>query len=270
MRAAKRTPARARIRRMLLRGLVVLLLVLNLGVALWWALRAPPSAPEASPLPPGAVRLQLLSELPADARAALDAAPPPATTLADGDAPDATPADTAATPTPVTPDSAVADMPVATPEPAVQRCIALGPFADAATADAARGRLGAGATSVRARTATSTASGWRVMLPAAADRAAAQETVARIAAAGINDYFIVADGAEANSIALGRYRSEQSARQREATLRAAGFPAEAQPLGAATTIHWLDVALAAGTDTAAARTAAGASRADTVDCAAVR
>ena len=47
---------------MLIRALIVLLVVLNLGVAAWWLTR-PAIAPTAIvPMPEGAVRLQLLSD----------------------------------------------------------------------------------------------------------------------------------------------------------------------------------------------------------------
>ena len=48
---------------MLIRALVVLLLVLNLGVALWWALRPPVSAQVTASEPAaGVATLQLVSE----------------------------------------------------------------------------------------------------------------------------------------------------------------------------------------------------------------
>jgi hypothetical protein len=47
---------------MLIRALIVLLLVLNLGVALWWAMRPAPAAPGVEALPAGVARLQLVSE----------------------------------------------------------------------------------------------------------------------------------------------------------------------------------------------------------------
>ena len=55
---------------MLLRALIVLLVVVNLGVAAWWATRAPPPAPGHPASPVGVPRLQLLREAPRPARAA--------------------------------------------------------------------------------------------------------------------------------------------------------------------------------------------------------
>ena len=91
----------------------------------------------------------------------------------------------------------------------------------------------------------------------------------RIRAAGFDDYLIVPAGDEANSIALGRYGSERGAREREAALRAAGFEAQAQPIGDAATQRWLDVAAGPAFDAAAARRASGAAQANPIDCAAL-
>lgn len=47
---------------MLLRALLVMLLVLNAGVAAWWALRAPPAADAPVPLPNGVPMLELVED----------------------------------------------------------------------------------------------------------------------------------------------------------------------------------------------------------------
>jgi len=239
---------------MFARALVVLLLMLNLGVAAWWALRPAPAAVAAYQPPEGAVRLQLLREVPASARPR--AATKPAAPAAVQPEPDTQQATTTPTASAVPVDQA--------------RCFSFGPFADAATLDAARTRLSSlGATRANAREVTTAARGWRVFLPAQADRAAAEAMADRIRAAGFDDYLIVPAGDEANSIALGRYGSERGARQREAALRAAGFEAQAQPIGDAATQRWLDVAAGPTFDATAARRASGAARANPLDCAAL-
>ncbi|WP_149194675.1 SPOR domain-containing protein [Luteimonas suaedae] len=250
---------------MLLRASIVLLLALNLGVALWWALRAPP-APDAAPEhPAGVPRLQLLSEATPQARAtaaSADAADPqPETALAEAGEADA--GQTGTTPAPV--DAAGEDAATAPAQPA--RCLALGPFADADALATARARLQPQVLHLRPREVVEAPRGWRVMLPPLADRDAAQATVQKLVAAGFNDHFIIAAGEEANAIALGRFSGEAAARRHSANLRAAGFGAQAEPLGGADIRHWLDVAVADGFDVAAARTETGAARADTVDCA---
>lgn len=240
---------------MFARALVVLLLMLNLGIAAWWALRPAPASPAAYRPPESAVRLQLLHEVPASARPQAVAKP--------------------AAPAALQPASVANGQPTTTPTapaaPAEQaRCFSFGPFADAAALDTARTRLSSlGATRANAREVTTAARGWRVFLPAQADRAAAEAMADRIRAAGFDDYLIVPAGDEANSIALGRYGSERGARQREAALRTAGFEARAQPIGDAATQRWLDIAAAPAFDATAARRATGAAQANTIECAAL-
>lgn len=241
---------------MFARALIVLLLMLNLGIAAWWALRPAPAAPPEYQPPEGAVRLQLLREVPAAAR-------PQAVAKSDSAA--------------VQPPAVVADAQPATATPTAEgtpaeqaRCFSFGPFADAAALDAARTRVSSlGVTRTNTREVTTAARGWRVFLPPQADRAAAETMADRIQAAGFDDYLIVPGGDEANSIALGRYGSERGARQREAALRAAGFEAQAQPIGDAATQRWLDVIASPAFDPVAARRATGAAQANPLDCAAL-
>jgi len=229
---------------MLIRALVVLLIVLNLGVAAWWTLRAPPPAPAAIEQPLGVARLQLASE----ARSPAKPAPLPASTAP---APAAVPA--APTPAAVPPKEVAAEK-VAVAMPA--QCYSFGPFTDAAAAKNAHEVLMAVATRVVPReTRSGTTRGWRVVLPAAASLADAQATTQRISAAGFGDYFIVREGSEANSIALGRYRSEESATRRAQSLVAAGFPARAEPLGEGRASYWLDLVPGPSFDTARAQAA---------------
>src|SRR3546814_8173353 len=76
--------------------------------------------------------------------------------------------------------------------------------------------------------------------------AAAQAVVDRITAAGFSDYYIVAAGEEANSVALGLYGSEEPARRHQAALHAAGFTeVRADAMGdAPPPVTWIDVASA--------------------------
>ena len=78
------------------------------------------------------------------------------------------------------------------------------------------------------------AAGWRVYLPRLPSPDAAQAIAARIGEAGFSDYLVVRDGADANTIALGRYGSEDAARRRSVALRAAGFPARCARIPPAT------------------------------------
>ena len=238
---------------MLSRALIVLLIVLNAGVALWWATRPVPIPAQAADersdgQDSGIARLQLLREVP---RSALALRPAPAPAL----------------PPPAAAAAATAEASIA------QRCYAIGPFTEAATLAAARAQLQPQVAEMRTREVpVSAARGWRVMIPPLADRAVAQIMVERLKVAGFDDYLIVPDGDEANSIALGRYGGESSARQREAALRAAGFQAaQAQPLGATAVRSWLDITVAdAAFDPARARQSTGAAQASALDCATVR
>lgn len=235
---------------MTLRASIVLLAVLNLGVAAWWLLR-----PEAVPAPvveapSGIARLQLLSER-------VGPAPAPVETAA-------TKPDESQAPAP--PATAAAQAPAE-----AERCYSFGPFADAAALTTAQAALRPGALRLRTReTREGGGRGWRVYLPAAADRAAANANADKLKAAGFTDLLVVGDGAEANSVALGRFSSEPRAQQHAQALRAAGFAAKAEPLGEVRTSRWVDLAAGEGFDTATARRASGAAQSRTIDCAGVR
>ncbi len=234
---------------MTMRALIVLLAVLNLGVAAWWLFRPEPAPVATEAAPPAVARLQLASERP-DLR---PAAPPQIP------APDPAPGDNAAV------------EPAATEPPAAERCVRLGPFADAAALDAARTALAPRALRLRPREAREGGGrGWRVYLPAAADRATADATAKRLRAAGFSDLLVVANGTATNSIALGRFTSEARAQAHASALQAAGFAARAEALGEARTIRWLDLAVTAETDLAALQRSVAAAGANRIDCAGLR
>lgn len=185
---------------MLIRATIVLLAVLNLGVAAWWLWRPLPVA-DAIEQPVGVPRLVLLEEIPPVASV------PPA-------APRATPVEPrAAEPQPPARETRQT-VPAPGPEPIDSEPLAGEPRCEGATAGEARG--------------------WRVYLPPAADLAAAEATAARIAAAGFGDYLVLRDGESANGIALGMYSTEASAQRRGAALRAAGFAARCARIPAST------------------------------------
>lgn len=222
---------------MILRAAIVFLLMLNLGLAIWWLAgedqRATTPAHVADAPQPG---LRLVDEPVATKPAAASAIPVPATPALPS---------TAAKDTP-----APAEPPLIAPAPVVATamCLSFGPFADAAARDAARARLQALSEKLVARDAKArSARGWRVYMPPLASREAAQALIEKIKAAGINDWYIIANGSEANSIALGRYGSEESARRREAQLAAKGFTARAEPLGDTPPQWWLDARFPADT-----------------------
>lgn len=193
-----------RIDRMILRALIVLLVVINLGVAVWWGTRAPPAPSSPVETPAGVPRLQLLRESPRPAMPRV-AAIAPATTAA-------------------------------------TQCFSFGPYPTPAALRRAHERVLPQVLRARVReVATGEASGWRVFMPPLSTRAEAQALAERMTSAGIEDLLIMSEGSDANGIALGRYRSEDTARRRQADLQSAGFTARVAPLGDVATRGWIDV-----------------------------
>ena len=146
---------------MLVRSLIVLLVVLNLGVAAWWLLH---DAPAPTPLlqPAGVPRLQLRDEAP----------------------------------------------PARIVQPARRTAAPVQPAETTACTGA-----------------EADAGGWRVFLPPLASVEDAEALAARIGESGFSDYLVIREGAEMNSVALGRYGTREAAQRRIAALQAAGFPA---------------------------------------------
>lgn len=227
---------------MFARALIVLLIAINIGVAMWWLLRAEPSAPTAFEAPPGVPRLQLISEAKPLAAAAAPAAVKPS---AESAAPQA-------------------------PAPANQ-CFSLGPFASAIALRAADAHVRPQAVRTRIReAATATARGYTVLLPPFASRELAQAAADKIKAAGFDDYLLINEGADANGIALGRYGSRETAQRRQAAFQAAGFDALLRPIGEPALPAWLDIEARAGLDLARLRADTGATQSPALDCASLR
>ena len=235
------------------RALIVLLIVLNLGVALWWIARDQAPPPEATPVPAqGVERLRLLAE----GAAGPEPAQAVVAAVAAGE-------DAIADPPPVAKEDADAT-------PALLACHAFGPFGDAAAADRAAAQLQPLALRLATRETRTAPRGWNVVLPGLAGREAADAAAAGLVEAGFRDYYLMPatdDGTV--DIALGRFGSEEAALRHQAALRAAGFDAIARPIGEAGVRYWIDVAAAADADVGALRRSSGASRADVIYCATV-
>jgi cell division protein FtsN len=273
---------------MLTRALIVVLAILNLGVALWWMLRGEP-VPTPPATPTGVAQLQLLDSPSAPAAAApapaAASAQPATATTALMDTTPAPPKPTApATPEPAAPNPAPTtaavvpavgrptETPPAPTPPGPLQCISLGPFADRDTAMAAQGKAGELVQRSRLREVPKpgASSTYRVMMPAAASREEAQATVKRIAAAGISDYYIMAQGDDANAIALGQYRNREGAERRLAALSAAGFSARLVGGSEGSAQWWVDAALADKASPGAARQRSGAAQQRSLECAGLR
>jgi hypothetical protein len=230
---------------MLTRALIVLLIVLNLGVAAWWALRPAPNVVADNTLA-GVPRLQLASERKSPSPAVAPAPlPSPATTTS------IPPVETAA-------------------KNAAPQCFRFGPFADAASAESAAAKLRASVQKATTRTTSGGGKDWTVWLPPFADMTAAQAKALEIAGAGIKDYYVVAEGAQANAIMLGRYGSEANAQRRIAELQAKGIQARVLPPQDAVSQSWVEVEATAGFASAAAQARIGAKSTQPLDCAASR
>ncbi|WP_426354767.1 SPOR domain-containing protein [Stenotrophomonas maltophilia] len=282
---------------MLTRALIVVLAILNLGVACWWLLRDAPQAPAPPPQPAGVAELRwvpggvdaaaaaeaiaaaptapLMEREPAE-RTSVAATPAPVAPakqeIANPQMAEATPVAAAAKPvTPAAP-TAAPEKP-ATPSAAAEppRCIALGPFADRAAATSAQGKAGNVISQVRLREqpAASGSARFRVMLPAAANRDEAQATVKRIVAAGLSDYYIISQGEDINAVALGQYRNREGAERRMAAVQAAGFQPRLVASGDAGQ-WWLEGQLAAGTQSAQAQQRSGAAQSRSLECTRLR
>ncbi|WP_295566259.1 SPOR domain-containing protein [uncultured Stenotrophomonas sp.] len=283
---------------MLTRALIVVLAILNLGVACWWLLRDAPQKPAPPPQPAGVAELRWVpgggdAAAAATATAAAPTAPLTEREPVEKTAVAATPAPVApakpeiakpqvaeaapvaAAAKPVTPPASVpaseksATPPAAAAEP--PRCVALGPFADRAAATSAQGKAGNVISQVRLREqpAASGSARYRVMLPAAANREDAQATVKRIVAAGLSDYYIISQGEDANAVALGQYRNREGAERRMAAVQAAGFQARLVASGDAGQ-WWLEGQLAAGTQPAQAQQRSGAAQGRSLECTRLR
>ena len=238
--------------------MIVMLVMLNLGVGIWWVARPPERADVAAVTArPDAPTLRLLNE-----------APPPVASPAPAAVDAVTPPQVAATPAV---ETLAAPAPVREPEAPVQAapvCLRFGPFDSTAARDAARNTLaGLGVQGVPRESTARPARGWKVSIAPQASREAAVALAERIKAAGVSDLYVMGEGDDTNSIALGRYGSEDAARRREADLRAKGFPAQAAPLGAVPTQAWLDARLPDGVSRARV---AGVAAARDLDCVGLR
>ena len=236
---------------MLIRALIVLLIVLNLGVAAWWISRPIAQVPALSEQPAGVARLQLLAEIRATAKAM--------------PAPSASAVAVVPAPSEATPAAAVATT-------ATAQCFSIGPFDSDAAATTATARIATQATRVRPREVPGQkASGYNVLLPPLPDREAAQALAQRIGAAGFEDYLVVSGGSQANAIALGRYGSREGAERRQSALKAAGFDAQVQAIGNESPSQWwLDIAAIEATTASQLKRAAAAAQSRSLDCAMLR
>lgn len=228
---------------MIVRALIVVLCAANLAAALWWLSGGavlPPATVD--PVVPGVARLELVGIDDGDADARRLAPPMRPVSVENAEkvpnAPAPTAMDTLPGPPPVLAETKKA--PSSTPLTS-EHCLSFGPFAQRDAAEAALARVRALMVVGRIReVAEPGGQSYRVLLPSAGERAAAQALVQRIAAAGIDDYYILSRGADVNAIALGRYSSRERAERRRAELAAKGFAAQIRVDADTSRRWWID------------------------------
>ncbi len=197
---------------MILRGLAVLLICLNLGVAAWWVRHDPPQVLVPPARDDGVGSLVLLGET---------EAPP---------SPDA--AELGAVPVPL---------------PDQPTCLSLGPFGTPAELRAAMAALTPSVARIQFREVAATElRGYRVYLPAAGSREAALATARQLAAQGVRDYYVVTAGAQENTVSLGLFRDLGNAGKRREELAALGFQAVLEPRTEDAAQWWIDLAAEPG------------------------
>lgn len=204
---------------MLLRALVVLLLVMNAGVALWWALQPTPVPPETLP--------------------ATDSAVPALVLLSERDLPEA----------PEPPEAEFVGPPDPEDLPPLRQCLEVGPFLTQLDLRRATRALTPVANKLQFREARAVIRrGYRVFLPSLGSRDAALARARELAAKGLRDYYVVTAGDEQNTISLGLYRDETNARKRQTEVRALGIEASLEPRNEELPQFWLDLDVPPGLD----------------------
>lgn len=193
---------------MLPRVLVLLLLVMNVGVGVWWLLRPEHEPRRYAPTEPAVAGLELLSEV--EARAVVG-------------------------------ELAEAPQPIAPSADAI--CQRIGPFLTQADLRRAVGALTPVVQRIQFRETRALARrGYWVYMPAQASRDAALATARELAARGLRDYYVVTAGDRQNTISLGLFRELSNARQRQADVRAMGFGAELGERTEEIPQYWIDIA----------------------------
>lgn len=196
---------------MLARIVVLVLLVMNLGVGLWWWLR-----PASAPVPimatdAGVPGLQLLTE-----RALAN---------------------------PTTPDEAEA---VGPPQPLAaaeaRECLQIGPWVTQVDVRRALNVLTPVVNRLQFReTREVIRRGYRVFLPSPGSREQALASARELSASGLSDYYVVTAGDDQNSISLGLFRDQNNANARLRQVLAQGFEARMEPRNDELPQYWIDI-----------------------------
>ncbi len=193
---------------MLLRSLLLLLVCMNLGVALWWATHAETRPAPSAAMEKGVASLTLLSEMERrspDEAAELSTAPEEA-------------------------------------DPN-QVCLSIGPFETQSALRRAMNSLLPRVERIQFREVAAVAlRGYRVFLPAAGSRAQALETARALAAKGVSDYYVVTAGDEQNTVSLGIYHGLDNASKRHDAVAALGYNPTVEARTEPVSQWWIDLA----------------------------
>lgn len=203
---------------MLSRIVVLVLLVMNLGVGLWWWLRTPPPEPSVVSTEPGVPPLKLLSEL----------------ALARVETPDEA-------------ESVGPPKPLSAPE--ARDCLKLGPWVTQVDLRRAMNVLTPAVNRIQFReTREVIRRGYRVFLASPGSREQALAAARELSARGLTDYYVVTAGNDQNSISLGLFRDENNANSRLRQVRAQGFDAQMEPRNDELPQYWIDIDVDQGVD----------------------
>jgi len=199
---------------MLLRALILLLACMNLGVAAWWMLHHEAQARPLPSIEPGIASLTLYSE-----------------------------SDRAKMPVPEVATSAAPAL------GADAVCQSLGPFETSKALRRAMDALLPKVERIQFREVEATElRGYRVYLPAAADREQALATARALSSKGIADYYVVTAGDQSNTVSLGIFRELENATKRRDEVVKLGYNAVVEPRTEPVKQWWIDLAAAPGFD----------------------
>jgi cell division protein FtsN len=195
---------------------------------------APPEEHPATPPPPAAEKIVEAS--PASNTAAIPTAP-------DASSPEAVAPAPAPAPAPEVVAPAPAPVPASEVPPPAPACYTLGPFADQEQRTQIRQSLASQLQRVHERDELPEPNRQWVYLGPYASSAAAEEQVTALKAKGVEDMFVVKQGANKNTISLGLFKEKTSVTERVKELKALGYEAHVEPRYETQPRYWLDVAV---------------------------
>jgi len=190
------------------RAVLLLLLSMNLGVALWWLSRPAPERVELPATDAGVPGLLLLSEAEAAGAA-----------------------------------GEVAEAPFDPGPDADELCLSIGPLLTQADLRRAVGQLSPRVNRIQFReTVARVDRGYWVHLPAPGNREEALQLARQLSQRGLRDYYVVTAGERQNMISLGLFRELRNAETRQREVQAAGFDARMEARSDDQPQYWIELA----------------------------